>query len=102
MNLDIDRLVPLGLIMNELVTNAVKHAFKNKTSGKIAIKGIFENGFYKLMVTDDGEGMPEKFSMDRTNSLGIRLMKGLANQIKAKISIQSVSGETCFLIQIPL
>ncbi|MDP2386974.1 MAG: histidine kinase dimerization/phosphoacceptor domain -containing protein [Bacteroidota bacterium] len=101
-NLDIDRLVPLGLIMNELITNAVKHGFKNRASGKIQIQGKQEEDFYLLTVTDNGEGMPENFSIDRTNSLGIRLMKGLANQIKSKISIQSTPGNTVFSIRLPV
>ncbi|HEY1038808.1 MAG TPA: tetratricopeptide repeat protein [Bacteroidia bacterium] len=101
-NLDIDRIVPLGLIMNELITNSVKHAFKETKSGKIEIKGNTNNGNFIISVTDNGKGMPEKFVLEKTNSLGIRLIRGLANQIKAKVEIASVPGKTSFSLSIPL
>ncbi|MBC7865460.1 MAG: tetratricopeptide repeat protein [Bacteroidia bacterium] len=98
LSLDIDRLVPLGLIMNELVTNAVKHGFKNKQSGKITISGKRNGEQFMIQVTDNGEGMPTNFSIEKANSLGIRLIKGLANQIKARVSIESEPGSTSFSI----
>ena len=99
-HIEIDKLVPLGLIINELITNTVKHAFKNKTSGLITITGKHFDKNYTLCINDNGEGMPSDFSLDKSKSLGIRLIKGLVNQIQAKITIQSVPGSTSFTIDI--
>lgn len=99
-HIEIDKLVPLGLIVNELITNTVKHAFKNKASGIITITGKHAENNYMLTINDNGEGMPSDFSLDKSKSLGIRLIKGLVNQIQAKISIDSVPGNTSFCINI--
>jgi len=99
-HIEIDKLVPLGLIVNELITNTVKHAFKNKANGIITITGKHVDENYTLSIKDNGEGMPLGFSLDKSKSLGIRLIKGLVNQIQAKIAIQSVPGSTSFTIDI--
>lgn len=99
-HIEIDKLVPLGLIVNELITNTVKHAFKTKVSGNIIINGKHFDKNYKLSINDNGEGMPADFSLDKSKSLGIRLIKGLVNQIQAQISIHSVPGNTTFSIDI--
>jgi len=97
-HIEIDKLVPLGLIINELITNTVKHAFKNKASGIITISGKHIENNYSLSINDNGEGMPSDFSLTKSKSLGIRLVKGLVSQIQAKITIQSQPGDTTFRI----
>jgi len=99
-HIEIDKLVPLGLIVNELITNTVKHAFKNKTSGIITITGKHYDRNYTLSINDNGEGMPSDFSLDKSKSLGIRLIKGLVNQIQGKLVVQSKPGNTTFNIEI--
>ena len=84
--LDIDRAIPCGLIINELVTNCVKHAFPGGREGKIDVlmKGT-EEGRLELVVADDGVGGLE----DRCSgsSLGMRLIKSLVTQLKGRIWI---------------
>lgn len=91
--LDIDRAIPFGLILNELVSNSFKYAFPdNDEHGKIYIhirKINGQDGFFEY--TDNGVGLPED-STERTNSsMGIRLMNRLANQLQSKLNIDNTS-----------
>ncbi|WP_430907750.1 tetratricopeptide repeat-containing sensor histidine kinase [Maribacter sp. 2-571] len=89
--LDIDRAIPFGLILNELVSNSFKYAFPtDDENGKIYIHlrkiGIKE-GFFEY--TDNGVGLPDD-SEERTNSsMGIRLMNRLANQLQTKLNVDN-------------
>jgi two-component sensor histidine kinase len=89
--LDFDTSIPLGLIINELVTNAYKHAFPNGVGNIwVSFKNI-ENR-YKLTVKDNGIGPPENFKEKMENSLGMELIHLLSNQINATIEIKQKSG----------
>ena len=86
--------VPLGLIINELMTNALKYAFKGMGLGEISIR--FEeklNGFH-LRVEDNGVGLPDDFSIETTDSFGLRLTEGLVNQLNGHFQIFDNNG-TC-------
>ncbi len=79
----IDTAVPLGLILNELVTNAFKYAFDHKDKGILKVsfvRGIQDS--FELTVEDNGPGLPEGFDLQRTESLGMPLVQGLARQLK--------------------
>jgi two-component sensor histidine kinase len=92
--LDIDTAIPLGLVINELVTNSLKHAFKKKGKGKISIflQDINENKL-KLRLTDNGIGFPKGFDFRNTDSLGFQLITLLAeNQLKGKIDLHQNEG----------
>ena len=88
-NLDIDTAVPLGLMINELVTNAYKYAFTNKSEGKIEIdfKQI-EDNCLKLAIKDNGVGFPDDFNIESTKTLGFKLINILSRQIKAKLNYE--------------
>jgi len=80
-SLDIDTAIPVGLILNELITNAYKYAFpEGGGSLKISAKKGEENG-YILRVEDDGKGLPENFDWRKSKSLGLRLVNRLARQL---------------------
>jgi PAS domain S-box-containing protein len=98
--LDIDISIPLGLIINELVTNCLKHAFPDGESGKIDIKFQILNNEYQLQVKDDGIGFPEDIEYKNTNSLGLRLVISLTEQIDGEIELNNTSG-TSFKIIFP-
>jgi two-component sensor histidine kinase len=91
--LDIDRAVPLGLITNELVTNAYKYAFKNIPEGRIEI-GLrkIPDGRYSLTISDNGTGLPETFDLDHTNTLGLKLVRLLTEQIDGELEITNDGG----------
>jgi two-component sensor histidine kinase len=89
--LDFDTSIPLGLIINELVTNAYKHAFPNGV-GNIWVSFKVIGNTYKLMVKDNGIGPPENFKEKMENSLGMELIHLLSDQINAKIAIKQKPG----------
>ena len=78
---DIDTAVPLGLIMNELLTNSFKYAFGGNRKNEIYIGMKKENGSYELDFRDSGEGLPPGFNFTTARSLGIRLVNLLAKQL---------------------
>ncbi|GAB5474399.1 MAG: hypothetical protein Mars2KO_24980 [Maribacter sp.] len=91
--LDIDRAIPFGLILNELVSNSFKYAFpKNEDDGKIYIhlrKIANQDGFFEY--TDNGVGLPEDTDQRTNASMGIRLMNRLVNQLQSKLNIDKTS-----------
>jgi two-component sensor histidine kinase/DNA-binding NarL/FixJ family response regulator len=97
-NFTIDKAMPCGLILNELILNALKHA--SLQSGEGVIKVIFEkreDGLYSLTVKDNGRGLPEGFDINRTDSMGMMLVRELVAQLKGEISVKS-DVETVFTI----
>ena len=94
--LPISLAVPVGLIVNELLANAFKHAFVNRQEGKIEIVlRASENGKIALTVSDDGTGLPEGFDINASKTLGLRVVKILAeDQLRGNIEIESKGGTT--------
>jgi two-component sensor histidine kinase len=83
--LDVSQAVPLGLITNEAITNAMKHAFKGQKEGIISISFLKEdNDWLSLMIADNGIGLPQDYNIEEADSLGITLMRGLSDQLKAE------------------
>lgn len=91
--LNIDTAVPVGLIIHELVSNALKYAFPNSRRGTIRIGFRSEpGGFLTLRFADDGVGMPKEFEIDKTASLGLRLVKILTGQLGGELNLHSDPG----------
>lgn len=97
-SLAIDKAIPCALIINELVTNSIKHAFPNNQRGVINIKMQMENGRYTLMVSDNGIGLEDGFHLKETSSLGLQLVTILVDQLKGEIKVENKSG-THYTIQ---
>lgn len=91
--LDVAQAIPLGLIINELVNNAVKHAFPLETKGDvyISLKNI-ENNKYLLIISDTGIGVPENFEIKQDKSLGMNLIIGLTEQIGGVFELKNENG----------
>ena len=89
---DINTAIPLGLIVNELVSNSMKHAFPNDKSGEIDIKFKSDNGNYSMMVSDNGVGFPEDYDIKDTDTLGLRIVNSLTEQIEGKITLEKING----------
>jgi PAS domain S-box-containing protein len=95
--MSIDQSIPCGLIVNELVSNALKYAFKDRKKGKLMIE-LKENGKQvSLRVSDDGVGLPENFKFEKNDSLGVQLVYSLTEQLDGTIEVNSEKG-TSFLI----
>ena len=96
--LTIEQAIPCGLIANELVSNAMNHAFPNGRTGKIWIElGAVEDGQLSLVVGDDGVGFPPDIDFRRTTSLGLTLVNTLVKQLNGTIELQDEAG-TAFKI----
>lgn len=91
--------IPLGLIINEVITNSLKYAFSNKEEGNITIRASKEPEHIFIIITDDGVGLPQELDPSKSNTLGMHLIRLLAKQIKAEIMVRTGRG-TKFEIKI--
>jgi len=91
----LDTAVPFGLMLNELVTNACKHAFGGRRGGALHVTLRIASGTARLEVLDDGPGLPAGFSISECSSLGLRLSQGLAEQLRGTLSWNEGPG-ACF------
>jgi len=97
----ITQAIPCGLLMNEIVTNALKHAFKDRKNGTISISLKKKENIIQLVISDDGAGLPDNFEELKANSLGMTLIYTLANQLNAEMNIESERG-TVYKLTFPL
>jgi two-component sensor histidine kinase len=102
--LGLDRSIPSGIIVNELVSNALKYAFPDGTRGVITVRFRATGpGLAELSVIDNGVGMPEGFVVGSTDSLGLKLVTMLAGQLGGTMSVGSGSGGGSeFKLQFPI
>jgi PAS domain S-box-containing protein len=91
--LPVDQALPCALVVNEVLSNAYKHAFKGRKEGTIKILALQENGQIRITVRDDGIGLPPLFDIGRINSLGIKLIRTLVErQLKGSLTFESHNG----------
>lgn len=97
--MNIEKSIPLGLIINEIISNAFKHAFPKNQKGSvnISLKKI-KNDIYELIVQDNGTGLSEKIDFEKTESLGLYLIKILVDQLKGTLELSRENG-TKFVIR---
>jgi two-component sensor histidine kinase len=99
-HLGMDTAVPCGLIVNELVTNALKHGFDTKTGGIITISLEHTNAeadpgarrTFQLTIDDSGRGLPDSFDIEQSETLGLQLVTTLVEQLDGDIEVESNSG----------
>jgi two-component sensor histidine kinase/ligand-binding sensor domain-containing protein len=97
--LDLERAIPFGLIVTELVSNAIKHAFPESRAGNVAVElRVSESGEYALTVKDDGVGIPEHLSPGTQASLGLRLVNVLVEQLRGSLMVDRAGG-TSFTVR---
>ncbi|MCC6691490.1 MAG: sensor histidine kinase [Bacteroidia bacterium] len=104
-NLKIDVAIACGLIINELITNSIKYAFEKRNSGKIEllftkIKQKKSKNIFKLVVRDNGAGLPANIDIYQSKSLGLQLVTMLTEQLDGSLSVESNKG-TAFTIIFP-
>lgn len=92
-SLDIETAIPCGLIINELVSNALKYAFPHNRGGEIQVR-LFQDKDQSLtlIVQDNGIGLPAEFDNEKAKTLGITLVQGLVKQLRGKLEVQSQAG----------
>ena len=96
----INSAIPLGLIMNELVSNSLKYAFPDTASGEIAIRCHDEGDNLVFTVRDNGRGIADSVDWITTDSLGLHLVRMLTRQLRGTISLSRLNG-TEFILSIP-
>jgi PAS domain S-box-containing protein len=101
-SLSVESGVPCGLILNELITNALKHGFVGERSGTIRVRVQRVLGpELVLEVSDDGVGLPEGFDPSQSASLGLTITRLLAHQLKGELELRQGHNLTSFRVQFP-
>jgi PAS domain S-box-containing protein len=102
--LDLDVAIACGLVLNELLSNALKHAFPDGRGGAISIAFHCAGGCATLVVADDGIGLPAAADAEHRGSLGQRLVTALVRQLRgtASVATSSVEGGTRFTLTFPV
>jgi len=101
-HLAIDEAIPCGLIVNELVSNALKHAFPKGVEGEIAVRcRSGKDGWVTVTVSDTGIGLPAGFDIENTESLGLQLVTMLVNQLRGAIRLVTEKKGTAVMVSFP-
>lgn len=100
--LTIGQAIPCGLILNELITNAYKHAFTNQDEGEIRIDIVNDEGNITLTVKDNGVGISDAISLENPDSLGIQLIRTLSIQLEGEAEFSHLDSGTEFTLQFEL
>jgi len=105
LRIDLQRAIPCGLLVNELVSNSTKHAFRGGAQGLIEVRlAAGAGGQMKVEVSDDGVGLPEGVHLGQGGSLGFQLLPVLAEQCRAKLELRDRGGRPgthwCLLLQL--
>jgi two-component sensor histidine kinase len=95
--LDARKLQPLGIIVNELITNIMKYAFTGRDSGRIEVTAGLEGRRVSFMIRDDGNGMPDSVDFDNSSGFGLMLVRMLTRQLRGSIRIERVGGTLIIL-----
>jgi len=100
--LPVDQAIPLALVVNELISNTYKHAFKGRPRGTVGISLVSAGGQVRMVVRDDGVGLPDGLDINTTGSLGLKLIRTLVqHQLRGSLTIISRNG-TEVIAEFPL
>ncbi|HEU4789793.1 MAG TPA: histidine kinase dimerization/phosphoacceptor domain -containing protein [Flavobacterium sp.] len=95
LELDVAHAVPLGLILNEAITNSIKYAFPDDRNGIISVSlEITAEKHYRISISDNGIGIDPNFGSKKVNSFGMSLIKGLSDDLEGKFTMESHNGTT--------
>jgi two-component sensor histidine kinase len=98
----IDQAIPCALVINEILSNAYKQAFRGRKTGTVQITGAVEEGRMRISIRDDGVGMPEGFEIGKASSLGLKLVRNLvAQQLRGTLEIKRDHG-TEVIVELPI
>lgn len=97
MELDISKAVPLGLLANEVLTNSIKHAFRDQPDPEVFVRQIPDQKL-KIEIGDNGKGLPPDIDLSNAKTFGLRIIRLLAEQLNAELTVQSNHG-TVYTIQ---
>ncbi|MFA6507715.1 MAG: PAS domain S-box protein [Treponemataceae bacterium] len=90
--LDANRLQPIGIIINELLTNIMKYAFRGRENGLISVSATNVYGHVAISIQDDGSGIPSSVSFENSKGFGLQLVQALTHQLDGTITIERGNG----------
>jgi two-component sensor histidine kinase len=99
--LTIEKAIPAGLIVNEIVTNSIKHAFQGRESGQIHVHLMRQHASVYLLIKDDGVGIQQRPDTEKEESLGFLLVDSLVNQLDGTYEFVTHNG-TSFMLRFPI
>jgi len=101
-DLDLDRALPVGLIVSELISNALKYAFPDGRRGRVRV-ALAPQGETELevSVSDDGVGLPPELNFDSITSLGLYLVRVLSRQIRGTLTVDRTGVGVTFALRFP-
>ncbi|MGB9175854.1 MAG: PAS domain S-box protein, partial [Methanoregula sp.] len=99
--LPVDQAIPCALVVNEILSNAFKHAFRGRKHGNIWVSSTRTDDHIRIIVRDDGVGIPRDVDVERSTSLGLKLIRSLVLQLKGSVTITSDHG-TNVTVEFPL
>lgn len=108
LRLPVTRSIPCGLVLNEMVMNAVKHAFRSGRTGRngqesrLRVSLGRSAGQVELAVEDNGPGLPQGFSLESASTLGLTLITSLARQLAGSVTAQNLDGGARFALRFPV
>jgi PAS domain S-box-containing protein len=97
--LNVNQAIPCSLIVNEIITNSIKHAFTNRDHGEITIELFQKGDKINLKIMDNGVGLPSGFSIESTQSLGLQLIRTLSEQLRAEYEFLPDNNGATFQLQ---
>ena len=96
--LPVDQALPCALVINEILSNAYKHAFKGRKQGTIEVSVLEEKDRIRITIRDDGIGIPDGFNLNHSNSLGLKLIRTLVqHQLKGSVTIKNREGTEIYI-----
>jgi two-component sensor histidine kinase len=96
--LDIDQAISCGLILNELLSNAIKHAFPGERTGDVRVEMRARAGQISLLVSDNGVGLPDDLDVEQSDSLGLELVHALTQQLDGTLNVENRDGCTVSIL----
>ncbi len=92
-DLNLETAVPAGLIVNEIVSNSLRHAFRGRKEGELLVK-LESNGSNSITISDNGIGLPKGFNLQEAKTLGLQMVYNLAVQLNADVKLETGKGTT--------
>ncbi len=99
--IDTKKMSTLGIIINEIITNSMKYAFTNRTSGIINMSAIQKDNCVRICIADNGNGIPDSVDITTANSFGLRLVNMMSKSLRGQINVERESG-TKFVLEFNL
>ena len=99
--LAVDQAIPCALVVNEILSNAFKHAFRGRMSGNIQVSARQNRGMIRISIQDDGTGIPDDVDINRATSLGLKLIRSLVMQLRGTLAIESTDRGIRVNVDIP-